>query len=190
MPDERVPADAGRTRAPLPLPHHPVRDALLGLLADLGTVTSTEAARRLSLSSGLCSFHLRQLARHGLIEEAPRRGGGRVRPWRLRDDSPGADGVGVEWGDATGIGTLNRALEDESYRRWLDNRERAPEEWRRDAAFSEVVHLTPDELDEVAAAIRAVLAPYRDRRGRPASAAPVAAVARLFPLLVDPPHGR
>ncbi|GAA2306850.1 helix-turn-helix domain-containing protein [Streptomyces kunmingensis] len=70
-----------------PLPDHPVRVALLDLLAELGTVTSSQAAARLGYSSGLCSFHLRQLARHGLIEEASH-SGGRVRPWRLRWDDP------------------------------------------------------------------------------------------------------
>ncbi|GHF26439.1 transcriptional regulator [Amycolatopsis deserti] len=68
------------------LPDHPVRVALLDLLAELGTVTANEASRRLGYSSGLCSFHLRQLARAGLIEEAPR-GRGRIKPWRLRWDS-------------------------------------------------------------------------------------------------------
>ncbi|MGY0017968.1 helix-turn-helix domain-containing protein [Streptomyces sp. YJ-C3] len=74
-------------RAARPLPDHPVRVALLDLLAELGTVTSSQAATRLGYSSGLCSFHLRQLARHGLIEEASH-SGGRVRPWRLRWDDP------------------------------------------------------------------------------------------------------
>ncbi|RJQ73879.1 ArsR family transcriptional regulator [Pseudonocardiaceae bacterium YIM PH 21723] len=59
-----------------------MRVALLDLLADRGTVTSTEAATSLNLSSGLCSFHLRQLARHGLVEEADRVDG-RARPWQL-----------------------------------------------------------------------------------------------------------
>ncbi|MFJ9461435.1 winged helix-turn-helix domain-containing protein [Kitasatospora sp. NPDC101447] len=64
------------------LPEHAVRTALLDLLAEHGTITSTEAAARLGVSSGLCSFHLRQLGRHGLIEEAPPVDG-RARPWRL-----------------------------------------------------------------------------------------------------------
>lgn len=58
-PDER---SAGTDGA---LPEHEVRTALLDLLAEVGTVTATEAAARLGYSSGLCSFHLRQLARHG-----------------------------------------------------------------------------------------------------------------------------
>ncbi|GAA3491675.1 winged helix-turn-helix domain-containing protein [Streptomyces cremeus] len=75
-------------RAPRPLPEHPLRVALLDLLAEAGTLTSTQAAARLGESSGLCSFHLRQLARHGLIEEAPHPGG-RAKPWRLRWESDG-----------------------------------------------------------------------------------------------------
>ncbi|MEV6235901.1 helix-turn-helix domain-containing protein [Lentzea sp. NPDC051838] len=65
-----------------PLPDHPVRLALLDLLAEHSTLTSTQAAARLGLSSGLCSFHLRQLAELGLIEEAPHQGG-KARPWQL-----------------------------------------------------------------------------------------------------------
>lgn len=91
MTEEDLPTEtgteAGAGRAARPLPDHPVRIALLDLLAETGTVTSTQAARRLGYSSGLCSFHLRRLARHGLIEEAPHNGG-RVRPWRLRWDDP------------------------------------------------------------------------------------------------------
>lgn len=66
-----------------PLPDHPVRIALLDLLAEHGTLTSTQAAARLGQSSGLCSFHLRKLAELGLIEEAPHQGG-KARPWQLR----------------------------------------------------------------------------------------------------------
>ncbi|WP_224282213.1 winged helix-turn-helix domain-containing protein [Streptomyces sp. LS1784] len=161
-----------------PLPEHAVRTALLELLAEHGTVTSTEAAARLGLSSGLCSFHLRQLARYGLIEEAPATDG-RARPWRLPTvRQPAAEGE---------FGELARGLEDESHQRWLARRAEAPAEWQRDEAFSAVVYLTPEELTAVDEAVRQVLARYRGRETdpatRPAEARPVAAVTRLFPLL-------
>src|SRR5260370_25191854 len=60
----------------------PVREALLELIGRDGVVTATAAARELGGSTGLYSFHLRQLARFGIIEEAPS-AGRRVRPWRL-----------------------------------------------------------------------------------------------------------
>ncbi|MFF0739393.1 winged helix-turn-helix domain-containing protein [Streptomyces sp. NPDC004111] len=168
------------------LPDHPVRLALLDLLAEVGTVTSTQAAGRLGYSSGLCSFHLRQLARHGFIEEAPHEGG-RARPWQLRWESEA--GPTDDGGSPTEFNTLARGLEDESYQQWLAHRDRAPAAWQKDESFSAVLHLTPAELTEVAASIRTVLAGYRDREqdptARPADTVAVAAITRLFPLLND-----
>ncbi|MEU8704070.1 winged helix-turn-helix domain-containing protein [Streptomyces sp. NPDC048565] len=167
---------------------HEVRTALLDLLAEVGTVTATEAAARLGHSSGLCSFHLRQLARHGYIEEAPH-SGGRARPWRLlrRHDDPAAGGAGEAAEEQ--FGDLARGLEDESWRRWLTQRDGAPAEWRRDEAFSAVAYLTPEEMSRVAEVVRQALAPYQVREQRPLArpdgARPVALITRLFPLL---PH--
>ena len=167
------------------LPEHEVRRALLGLLAEVGTVTATQAAARLDYSSGLCSFHLRQLARYGHIEEAPH-ADSRARPWRIRQATPPvAADAPVE-----GFGELARGLEDESYQRWLAQRDQAPEEWRQDEAFSAVVYLTPEELSTLAETVRQALAPYQDREQRPSarpdSSRPVAVITRLFPLLPGP----
>src|ERR1700748_927844 len=60
---------------------HPGRMALLGLLRREGPLTATRAAELLGESSGTCSFHLRQLAKYGLVEEAGG-GTGREKPWR------------------------------------------------------------------------------------------------------------
>lgn len=174
-----------RDRAVEALLGHPVRARLLELLGRVGTVTATGAARELGGNSGGHSFHLRQLARYGLVEEVPGRHG-RSRPWRLVDPSREPSTAGE-------LGRLARGLEDESYQRWLAVRDQAPERWRHDEAFSQVVYLTPAELGEVGAVIRSMIARYRPREEspahRPPGAAPVAVVARLFPLLApdDPP---
>jgi hypothetical protein len=173
------------------LPDHPVRVALLDLLAERGTLTSTEAAARLGQSSGLCSFHLRQLARHGLVEEAPR-SGGRARPWQLRWERPGEDHhpgsePGAEPADPAGASDVPaRGPEGEGRRRLPARRERTPREWRAGEAYSTVVHLTPQELHAVAEAVRQTLTGYRarehDAAARPPGARPVAFESRLFPL--------
>jgi hypothetical protein len=174
---------------------HPVREALLELIRREGVVTATGAARELGGSTGLYSFHLRQLARHGVIEEAPARRG-RVRPWRLtRPDAAGPqDPPGARTVSDTELSAVARGLEDESYRRWLEHRDSAPGPWRRDEAFSQVLYLTPDEMAGMAEVIRALIAQYRHREVRPAArppeAAPVAVVARLFPLLEPGADGR
>jgi predicted ArsR family transcriptional regulator len=178
---------------------HPVREALLELIRHDGEITATDAARELGGSTGLYSFHLRQLARHGLIEEAPG-ARGRLRPWRIArsratgpEEQPAVHSAGAGTPRRSpGIGThelgdVARGLEDESYRRWLEHRDAAPERWRRDEAFSQVVYLTPDEMAGMAEVIRALVGQYRYREdkpgARPRGAAPVAVVARLFPLL-------
>jgi predicted ArsR family transcriptional regulator len=174
------------------LERHPVREALLELIGRDGTVTATAAARELGGSTGLYSFHLRRLARFGIIEEAPS-GPGRVRPWRLARAGAAGSSSGSPSGSSgqavsdVELSEVARGLEDESYRRWLERRDTAPAAWRRDEAFSQVVYLTPEEMAGMAAVIRALLAQYRHREVRPAArppeAAPVAVVARLFPLL-------
>ncbi|MFD7873602.1 ArsR family transcriptional regulator [Streptomyces sp. NPDC059766] len=126
---------------------------MLDPLAEVGTVTATEAATRLGCNSGLCSFHLRQQAPHS---------GGRARPWRLKQSASAADGpIEEQFGD------LARGLEDESWQRWLTQRDEAPSEWCRDEAFSAVAHLTPEEMSRVVDAIRRALVPCQDRAQRP-----------------------
>jgi hypothetical protein len=182
-----------REEGPRRLERHPVREALLELIGRHGVVTATAASRELGGSTGLYSFHLRQLARFGIIEEAPS-AGGRVRPWRLARSgaapSPGpasARPAGSRPVSDAELSEVARGLEDESYRRWLDQRDTVPAAWRRDEAFSQVIYLTPDEMAGMAEVLRALLAQYRHREVRPAArppeAGPVAVVARLFPLL-------
>ena len=60
---------------------HPLRWALLEALLHAGTLTATQAGEILGETPANCAFHLRTLARYGLVEEAGG-GKGRERPWR------------------------------------------------------------------------------------------------------------
>src|SRR5215475_12330181 len=60
---------------------HPLRLRLLTRLRTEGPLTATKAGELLGESSASCSFHLRQLAKYGLVGEAGG-GTGRERPWR------------------------------------------------------------------------------------------------------------
>ncbi|MDE9365871.1 helix-turn-helix domain-containing protein [Luteipulveratus sp. YIM 133132] len=66
---------------------HPVRLRMLGMLRLDGPATATQLADRLDLNSGATSYHLRQLAQHGFIEEDDARGSKRDRWWRARHQS-------------------------------------------------------------------------------------------------------
>ena len=50
---------------------HPVRTRILGEIAAGGPVRAADIARELDIPANQASFHLRQLAKYGLVEEAP-----------------------------------------------------------------------------------------------------------------------
>src|ERR1700685_4475843 len=61
---------------------HPIRLALLEALELEGPLTATQAGELIGEPPNTCSFHFRQLAKYGFVQEAgPARG--RNRPWQL-----------------------------------------------------------------------------------------------------------
>ncbi len=61
---------------------HPLRMSLYAELQRRGPATASQLARALDESSGQTSYHLRQLERHGFVEDDPGHAGGRERWWR------------------------------------------------------------------------------------------------------------
>ncbi|GAA2157162.1 ArsR/SmtB family transcription factor [Actinomadura napierensis] len=61
---------------------HPRRQRILQHLGLHGPATSATLARALGLNTGATSYHLRELAKYGFVEEAPKRGHARERWWR------------------------------------------------------------------------------------------------------------
>jgi DNA-binding transcriptional ArsR family regulator len=61
---------------------HPLRQRIERELRR-GPVTATSLAKALGESTGLTSYHLRQLARYGFVEEVPELARGRERWWRF-----------------------------------------------------------------------------------------------------------
>lgn len=171
---------------------HPTRLALLELLAYEGPLTATEAGERLGESPSSCSFHLRQLAKHGYIEEA---GGasGRQRPWRV---VRGADYTASESDPETALAgaALTRVVEGTRQRRldeWHATARSYPKEWQ-DAAFESYrpTFLTAAELKAMGAAIDKLFEPYRGRMTgdatRPKNGLPVALIMQGFPVAAQP----
>ena len=168
---------------------HPLRLALIELLWREGSVNATEAAEDLGESQASCSFHLRQLAKFGFVEEVGAHG--RARPWRLSrrgmrfanvHDDPQAD---IAW---AGLERLLRDRQMARYRGWLEGRSRYSRPWREAAYHSQrVVWLTPRELEDVAERITKLLAGlFPDRRddptARPGGALPVELLSIGYPI--------
>ena len=62
---------------------HPIRVEILDQLVLHGPSTASKLAERLGESSGSTSYHLRQLERHGFVQEEEGKGSGRERWWRI-----------------------------------------------------------------------------------------------------------
>ena len=173
---------------------HPLRLRLLELLETEGPLTATQAATQLGTTPSNCSFHLRLLARHGFVEEAPR-GTGRQRPWRAVDQT---NRVKVDELDPAGRLAVRELLEvmAERYRQnvltWLRTRDRYPAAWRDAAGETHsVLYLTASELAALNEQLHEVVAPYADRTRaeRPPGGAPVAITLSTLPLR-PPDHHR
>jgi DNA-binding transcriptional ArsR family regulator len=175
---------------------HPVRLALLEVLSLNGELTATEAGELIGESPTTCSFHLRQLAKYGFVEEggdAP----GRRRPWRLVSH-------GVSFSSTDGdleMGVASDALEGLLIQRWLDRLNRWRQErltftpeWQRAGFGAEyLVHLTSSELEQFSRDVMELLDVYRARSAevsvRPADALPVEVVLFGYPISGAAPDG-
>ncbi|MGH3236526.1 MAG: helix-turn-helix domain-containing protein [Streptosporangiaceae bacterium] len=175
--EEEEAAAKGRTVTRLTDPRalrayaHPVRMALVGLLRTEGPLTATRAAGLLGESSGTCSFHLRQLARYGLVEEAGG-GTGREKPWRATTTSTAWDATGggtPETAAATGL--LNTVIAEryfEQLMRWLEASPEQPAEWQQAALFGDrILYVTAEELEELSRRVRELVDEYFERQVKP-----------------------
>ncbi|MBF9070289.1 winged helix-turn-helix domain-containing protein [Streptacidiphilus fuscans] len=164
---ERPSAEASRVLDPRSLRAlaHPLRMRLLDLLASEGPATGTTLAGRLGENTGTVSWHLRQLAQHGYIEEDAERGTRRERWWR-RVSTPevveSADFRANPENRAVLASYLQETVRTQ-FRRVSDYLEQDwPEEWRGTGNLSQYdLRLTPDRLRALNAELLAVLERYR-----------------------------
>jgi DNA-binding transcriptional ArsR family regulator len=163
---------------------HPVRLDVLGYLMSAGPATASQCARAVGDTPSNCSYHLRVLATHGLVEPDDS-GDGRSRPWRAT-----LTGFSIDAGDPdaeVGAGRLLAAsveLDHHLARDYLRGRDDVPEAWREvDAHESYGLALTPAELADVLQRIDDVVRPYLrpTRTDAPAGAEHVHLALTAFP---------
>jgi hypothetical protein len=175
--EEEEAAAKGRTVTRLTDPRalrayaHPVRMSLVGLLRTEGPLTATRAAELLGESSGTCSFHLRQLAKYGLVEEAGG-GTGREKPWRATTTSTAWDSTGggtPETAAATGL--LNAVIAEryfEQLMRWLEASPEQPAEWREAAPLGDrILWVTAEEFGDLSRRVLELVDEYFERQVKP-----------------------
>ena len=167
---------------------HPVRLALLEKLILGGASTATELGELIGESPTTCSFHLRQLAKYGFVEEAGG-GKGRSRPWRITS-------IGMSFGDthdgdpefeiaSRTLARMSRERSFDRYRVWMETKASYPPEWRDAAESSEYVFfLTVAELDQLNHEVNALLTNrlLADPSLRPPGSVPVEMLVMSWPM--------
>jgi DNA-binding transcriptional ArsR family regulator len=149
---------------------HPVRIALMEILHTTGTLTATQASEMLGESPANCAFHLRTLAKYGLVREAGG-GRGRERPWTAAQRSLNISEIDQKDEQAE---MAARALGEMWRERWLNRIRRTfargswPDGWEDAVHASNTVRfLTAEETSQVAEEIRQIFRRYDDRRDDP-----------------------
>lgn len=148
---------------------HPLRMRLLAALRRDGPATASQLAERLGESSGATSYHLRQLAAHGFVEDAPEHGKGRERWWKashdgtrfdeslLEDDSPETRGAAEFF--LYEIATIHA----QEVSTWLGDARTWSDDWRRASDVSDfTLRLTPEQTHELQVKMHELVNSYRD----------------------------
>jgi DNA-binding transcriptional ArsR family regulator len=172
---------------------HPARLAVLDELLNGRVATATELSEVCGLSPSAMSYHLRALAKIGLIEEAPSQGDARERRWKAAsvqfDVGLGPDASPEARSAEAALFGAFLVREEAQVRRWLEHRVRETDEWHSSAALSESwLLVTSEELVRINREVAAVLRPYaRSRRTEvPDGARVVVAQYRAVPAEPGP----
>jgi DNA-binding transcriptional ArsR family regulator len=148
---------------------HPVRLDLLSYLMSNGPASASTCARAVGDTPSNCSYHLRTLGRHGLVERVES-GDRRQRPWRAT--ITGFE-LNLDVGPATREGrgaaavlAASLALQQRLLRDYLSQRDAVPARWRdADLASSYTLRVSPSELaalgEQMDALIRPLIAAVR-----------------------------
>ncbi|MFE9127745.1 winged helix-turn-helix domain-containing protein [Streptomyces sp. NPDC007148] len=161
---------------------HPTRMKLVGLLRVEGPFTATRAAELTGESVASCSYHLRMLAKYGLVEEAEG-GQGREKPWRATAEYTNWQNADGEAANALSTAMAERYFEHMTHA--IETRHQLPSEWRQVEWFGDdVVYLTAAELGDLRERFSVLLESYGERfddpSRRPPGAEPVTVLRVAF----------
>ena len=140
---------------------HPLRNRLLALLRLEGPSTATLLGARVGESSGSTSYHLRQLAAYGFVEEVPGHGAGRWWQARHRQSSWTATGLqGQPDGPEVAAEALRLVVDVQGrlLQAWSEQRAALGAEWEDASSVNDyALRLRPDQARALQQELFAVL---------------------------------
>ncbi|WP_327291167.1 winged helix-turn-helix domain-containing protein [Streptomyces sp. NBC_01198] len=150
---------------------HPTRMTLVGLLRLEGPFTATRAAELTGESVASCSYHLRILAKYGLVEEADPGGPGREKPWRATAATTDWPNYSEDPAVTSAAEALNAAVAENQLHRMmraLEVRHTLPAEWQQAERYTDAtLYLTPEELIALGERLEAVVGEFIGRNYNP-----------------------
>jgi DNA-binding transcriptional ArsR family regulator len=171
---------------------NPVRYRIFSHLMTFGAQTASECAAVVGATPSNCSYHLRELARFGLVERVDDGAGdGRERPWRTTATGFSYEVAEADRGDPAAVranlALVHAGIDDDARlaHEAADRHETLPPPWQRaDRSATYGLRVTPDEMIALGSAIDALIRPYigLTRDDPPSDAAPVHVVFRAFPV--------
>ena len=139
----------------------PLRNRLLGLLRLEGPSTATLLGARVGESCGSTSYHLRQLAAYGFVEEVPGQGAGRWWQAQHRQSSWTAAGLQGQPGGPEVAAEALRLVVDVQRRllqAWSEQRAALGTEWEDASSVNDyALRLRPDQAKALQQELFAVL---------------------------------
>jgi DNA-binding transcriptional ArsR family regulator len=142
---------------------HPVRLELITYLMASGPATASVCARAVGDTPSNCSYHLRTLAKAGLVDTVESNDG-RERPWRALItgyDTDVADPDQPLSPEASRLLAVTLQHDQQIVRDFMTRRHQAPPAWREAYAYSTyTLRLSPDELVTLGTQIDAMIRPY------------------------------
>ncbi|UFU05855.1 winged helix-turn-helix domain-containing protein [Ruania halotolerans] len=148
---------------------HPLRIRMFAYLTDRGAATATQLAEQLGESSAQTSYHLRQLARHGLVEEDAGRGTGRERWWQASSFSIPDAQAREDPALRSLAGTVLSGLLEQrvlALRTWFEDAQASPSWVEASLQQSTTASLTLDEFAAMNDAVQEVLEEHTNRASR------------------------
>ncbi|MFE0578240.1 MULTISPECIES: helix-turn-helix domain-containing protein [unclassified Streptomyces] len=148
---------------------HPLRMLLLAELRREGPATASRLAERLGESSGSTSYHLRQLAAHGFVEDAVGHGKGRERWWQAVHEGTGFDGSLIHDTDPATSSAAALFLQTvaanhtQEVSAWVAEASARLGRWESGADLSDfTLRLSPGQSEELIGRLHDVINTYRD----------------------------
>ncbi|WP_435969836.1 ArsR/SmtB family transcription factor [Streptomyces sp. Qhu_M48] len=148
---------------------HPLRIQLLRSLRHHGPATASQLAAQLGESSGATSYHLRQLAVHGFVQDDPTRGKGRERWWKAGPQSTSVDESLYRNPDPEIRGALDvyvhevATIHTQELSTYLGTRHDWDPRWLGASDMSDfTLRLPPEKLRELDGRLHALIEEYRD----------------------------